>query len=246
MKTGLFLSYHFNQVVWSGLDWLFPPVCGGCNRPGSRWCAFCQQQVQVMTPPLCDICGLPLRKAGICPECRQSRPHFTQASAWLVYDGPIRHALHTLKYRRNISLGETLANAMADHINGLNWEVDIVVPVPLGRQRLRERGYNQVSLVAKPLAALKGWDFTSHSLVRLYETRSQVGLSLAERKRNVEGAFRAAAGKIQGKNVFLMDDVATTGATLSSCALALLQAGAEKVFGFTIAKVLPQHGFMIV
>jgi ComF family protein len=168
------------------------------------------------------------------------------ARSWVIYEGPIRHALHTLKYRRNISLGETLANAISEHLMNMNWDIDIVIPVPLGMKRLSERGYNQVALVAMPLAAKLGLEFSPRSLERSSETRSQVGLSAEERKLNVEGAFRAKPNGISGKNVLLMDDVATTGATLSSCASALLNAGAGKVFGFTIARVLPQHGLMMI
>jgi competence protein ComFC len=196
--------------------------------------------------PVCEVCGLPVEKEGWCSSCKRSRPHFTVARSWLIYEGPIRHALHTLKYRRNISLGETLSQVMAEGMGELNWDIDVVVPVPLGKRRLQERGYNQVALVAKPLAAIKKWDFHPRSVARINDTRSQVGLTADERKRNVEGAFRSESNGIKGKNVLLMDDVATTGATLSSCASALLEAGAKNVYGFTIARVLPQHGLMIV
>ncbi len=187
-----------------------------------------------------------MENEGICLSCQHSRPHFNLARSWVIYEGPIRHALHTLKYRRNISLGETLAKAMSAHLQKMDWDIDIVLPVPLGRRRLRERGYNQVALAAMPLAAILGWDFSSRLVERTSETRSQVGLSRDERKLNVEGAFHAQSMGIKGKNVLLMDDVATTGATLSSCAAALLQAGARNVFGYTIARVLPQHGLQMI
>ncbi len=166
--------------------------------------------------------------------------------SWLVFEGPIRRALHTLKYRRNVTLGDALAKYLVEYVTVLGWSVDLVVPVPLGRQRMYERGYNQVGLVASPLAALLGWRYSSQVLARVRETRSQVGLSVAERKENVAGAFRANAVPASGKTILLMDDVATTGATLVSCADALLKAGAQTVYALTLARALPHHGLQVV
>ncbi|HTX91976.1 MAG TPA: ComF family protein [Anaerolineales bacterium] len=166
--------------------------------------------------------------------------------SWLVFEGPIRHALHTLKYRRNLALGDALAQELRKFVDQLGWKVDMVVPVPLGRQRLKERGYNQVGLVAMPLAALNGWWYSSNTLSRTRETRSQVGLSVEERRANVSGAFRAKPALADGKVILLMDDVATTGATLSVCAEALKQSGARLVYALTLARALPRHGLHVV
>jgi ComF family protein len=166
--------------------------------------------------------------------------------SWLVFEGPIRSALHTLKYRRNLPLGDSLAQQMAPYVRAWNWPIDIVVPVPLGRKRMRERGYNQVALVAMPLAALNGWQYRPRALVRSRETRSQVGLNAEERRQNVADAFYAKPADVSGKVVLLMDDVATTGATLSACTEALKKAGAREVYALTIARALPHHGLHIV
>ena len=166
--------------------------------------------------------------------------------SWLVFEGPIRRALHALKYRRNMALGESLAQHMTGYVNTLNWPVELIVPIPLGKARMKERGYNQVGLVAMPLADIFGWQYSPHALARAKETKSQVGLSAAERKVNVTGAFRSDAAKVSGKNVLLMDDVATTGATLAAGAAALLEAGARSVYALTLARALPQHGLQIV
>ncbi len=166
--------------------------------------------------------------------------------SWLTFEGPIRLALHTLKYRRNMGLGDSLARQMASYARALNWPIEIVVPVPLGRKRMRERGYNQVGLVAMPLAALNGWKYVPQALSRVRETRSQVGLSAEERRENVAEAFRARAAEVSGKVILLMDDVATTGATVSSCAAALKESGAREVYALTIARALPRHGLNVV
>ena len=166
--------------------------------------------------------------------------------SWLVFEGPIRLALHKLKYRRNLALGDALARQLVPFVQGLGWPIDVVVPVPLGKKRMQERGYNQVGLVALPLAALGGWEYAPKALTRARETRSQVGLSAAERKENVSGAFHSNPAPVSGKTVLLMDDVATTGATLASCSKALLESGARGVYALTLARALPHHGLKTV
>ncbi|MFH1523550.1 MAG: ComF family protein [Chloroflexota bacterium] len=164
----------------------------------------------------------------------------------MIFEGPVRRALHTLKYRRNVALGDALASHLVEYVRELEWPVDLVVPVPLGRQRMTERGYNQMGLVARPLAAFQGWRYSPQTLTRVRETRSQVGLSAAERKENVADAFYANAVQVSGKNILVMDDVATTGATLASCADALMKSGARTVYALTLARALPHHGLQIV
>ncbi|MGE5073651.1 MAG: ComF family protein [Anaerolineae bacterium] len=123
--------------------------------------------------------------------------------------------------------------------------MDVIVPVPLGRKRLKERGYNQASLIARPLAVAMRIDFTTHALARVQETRSQVGLARRERNENVRDAFRATAARVHARAVLLVDDIATTGSTLSSCAEALYAAGARDVFAYTVSRAAPKHGLRI-
>jgi len=149
--------------------------------------------------------------------------------------------LHRLKYRRDIGLGEALAMQLAEFVRGLNWPIDIIVPVPLGKQRLQERGYNQVGMIARPLALVLGIKYAPRALYRQRETRSQVGLTKAERHDNVQNAFQALGIVVDRKTVLVMDDVATTGSTLSSSAEALLSSGAKDVYALTVARALPHH-----
>jgi competence protein ComFC len=158
--------------------------------------------------------------------------------SWTAFQGPIRNALHKLKYRRYIGLGDALAKPMVNFIDTLEWQVDLIIPVPLGKKRLRERGYNQASLIAQPLAAIMQWKYLPGALTRIKETRSQVGLTVDERKENVAEAFLADE-TAAGRNVLIFDDVATTGATISSCASALKKAGADMIYGLTVARAMP-------
>lgn len=147
-----------------------------------------------------------------------------------------------MKYRRNIGLGESIALQMIDFVRSLNWQLDVLIPIPLGKNRLKERGYNQVALVARPLAYLLGIQFEPDALWKTRETRSQVGLTISERSENVRDAYQADSKLVKDKSVLIMDDVATTGSTISACTAALRAAGAQEMFVLTIARALPHHG----
>jgi len=161
--------------------------------------------------------------------------------SWAVFDAPIQNGLHTMKYRRNIGLGEALAAQMVEFVNALHWNLDVLIPVPLGKKRLRERGYNQVALVARPLAHYAGIRYLPEALWKARDTRSQVGLNISQRQKNVSNAYRADERKLKGKSVLIMDDVSTTGSTILSCTDALLFAGAREVYAITIARALSHH-----
>lgn len=161
--------------------------------------------------------------------------------SWAVFDSPVQNALHTIKYRRNVGLADSLAFQMVDFVRSLRWDIDIVIPVPLGRKRLKERGYNQVGLVARPLAYELGLDYVPRALWKSRETRSQVGLTISQRRENVSNAYQANPSAVRRKSVLLMDDVATTGSTISACTDALLAAEAREIFALTIARALSHH-----
>ena len=225
---------------------MFPPVCGGCGCPGTRWCQDCQKKVQAIEEPVCTVCGLPQAHSGICERCEEKRPSFKLLRSWSVFEEPVRKALHRLKYRRDIGLGEALSNQMSGFVVQLEWPVDTLIPIPLGKKRLKERGYNQVAMVALPLSIRLGLDYYPAALARARETRSQVGLSAIERQKNVQNAFFADETKVSGRSVLLMDDVSTTGATLSSAAEALYASGAKEVYAITIARALSHHSLKLV
>ncbi len=147
-----------------------------------------------------------------------------------------------MKYRRNIGFGEAIAMQMLDFVRSLCWPIETIIPVPLGKKRLKERGYNQVSLVARPLTYQMSWAYAPQALWKTRETRSQVGLSASQRTENVRNAYQADAQAVTQKSILIMDDVATTGSTIQACTEALLCAGARNVYVLTIARALPHHG----
>lgn len=167
-----------------------------------------------------------------------SRPPYQALRSWAVFKDPLRSALHKLKYRRDMGLGDALAIPLARYIQKLNWDVEMLVPIPLSPQRFSERGYNQVALIASPLAKFHGWKYAPNGLQRVKHTRSQVGLKIDQRRENVQDAFRAHSSLIRGKKILLMDDVTTTGATLNSASKTLMEAGAQQVYAITVARAI--------
>jgi ComF family protein len=179
-----------------------------------------------------------MTRAELSRNCRQTAPQFNALRSWGIFDCPLRNAMHRLKYRRDIALGEALARHLIDLLENLDWSIDLVIPVPLGVARQAERGYNQSALLAKPLALACNLDYNPRSLLKTHDTPSQVGLSLEQRWANVAGSFGAVSKNVAGKHVLVVDDVTTSGATLSACAEALLSAGASQVYALTLARAV--------
>lgn len=238
-----FLLYH---ALWCALDWLFPPSCGGCSQPGYRWCNPCQRQIQRISEPICLYCGDPLEtkpmkvppSEQLCDDCQKHLPMYQALRSYGIFAGPLREALHRLKYQRDIGMGEALSKHLIELYNELKWDIDLVAPVPLSQKRVRERGYNQSALLARPLAYAIQKPYQPGVLHRSRETRSQVGLTAKERHENVKNAFTADEAKVNGKVVLVIDDVMTTGSTISACAQALRTAGASVVYALTLARAV--------
>jgi len=229
-------AYRLYRLAWAGLDLLYPPHCGGCGLIGSRWCSDCQNRSNIISGPLCQICGRKMRTAGVCVFCKQSPPPFSALRSWGVFEDPLRNAIHRLKYGKDLAMGEILTRPLIVLLESLAWVVDLITPVPLSKARLSDRGYNQSTFLALPLAYGCSKPYSSRALEKTRETRTQVGLSLVERRENVEGAFRAKTELVRDLRVLVVDDVATSGATLEECAAALKEAGAMSVYGMTLAR----------
>src|SRR5512145_2927503 len=132
------MGFYIYQWFWSALDLLYPPYCGGCGSRGSRWCQSCQQKTTKIKPPLCPRCGQSQATGSICSSCRRAPPKYTALRSWAVFAEPLRSAIHRLKYKRDIALGEVLSRHLISSLAATAWKPDMVVPVPLGLARLEE------------------------------------------------------------------------------------------------------------
>lgn len=231
-------AYHLYRWLWGSLDLLFPPTCGGCGQRGERWCDDCSRSVNRISNPICDMCGTPWELPGCCHRCMTNEPSFNALRSWAEYSGPVSEAIKRLKYGRDISLGLILAELLCELLEDMNWHLDLVMPVPLGVARLKERGYNQAALIAKPLALQIGLPYDIKALARVRETRSQVGLSFDQRSDNVKNAFQAKPDHVLHQRILLIDDVATSSATMDACSAALKKEGSVEVFGLTLARAV--------
>lgn len=229
--------FNAKRAWWSLLDLVFPPRCVHCQRVGERFCSACRSQIAYLPETICLHCGYP-KPAPITDECDQCRRVLfanVRIRSLAFHEGVLRAAIHSLKYRHQPELGETLATEMAHRWRDHFPRELVIVPVPLGTTRRQVRGFNQAEMLAQGLGARWRQPLLVAGLQRARETRSQVGLSAQERLANVTEAF-VASSLVQGQAVLLVDDVCTTGATLSACASALLTAGANEVWAYTLAR----------
>ncbi len=248
-----------DQAVQALLSTLFPADCRLCRAPLTRVarlpvCAACIDQIHRPGCRLCSRCGERLESEfaeGLCGMCRRVEPRFVRAAAYGSYDGGLRQLIHLLKYDHVHPaarvLGRMLAEAIADLTPGFSAgeagqgaSRPLVVPVPLHASRLRERGFNQSEAIARAaLTLLPGFELSTKVLARTRSTGSQTGLTRHQRRANLRGAFTVVGPEfIAARDVLLVDDVFTTGTTVSECARILLRSGASRVFVATVARVL--------
>ncbi len=239
---------------------LFPADCRLCKAPLANLsrlpvCPECLDHVASLTGPVCAVCGERLFGAGatatvpLCGMCGRAAPPYVKAVAYGSYDGNLRELIHLLKYERVLPAADALGGFLAVAMEGLGAELTarpVAVPVPLDKQRLRARGFNQADRIARAaLGRLRGhrgtWqqvELDTDGLRRVRPTQSQTGLTRHQRRANLRGAFAVAEPeRIAGQDVVIVDDVFTTGTTASECARVLRRAGARSVFVATVARV---------
>jgi competence protein ComFC len=244
--TGLSLknesALHLSNLFWTAMDWLYPPHCCNCEQRGFVLCSICFSQIDVLHGKLCSRCGYPIgRKKTLCAECRSNPPVFTEMRSWSAFSGVCRKAIHTLKYRQNIALGRILAKPLIEMIRKSDWQFELIVPVPLSRSHQRQRGYNQAACISRVVARELNIPHSTMILKRIKETETQISLDVNKRFTNLMDAFYAIPAKLNKSNVLVIDDVITTGATMQNCAIALKNAGAEKVYCLSVARTLLHH-----
>ncbi|MGH3146021.1 MAG: double zinc ribbon domain-containing protein [Rubrobacter sp.] len=216
-------------------DLFYPQRCVGCDRRASDvLCRACFDALPEVGRPSCARCGMPTAfETFVCEECKNVDFGFESARAPLRYEGAGKKLVHALKYHGYTRVvGRVAAPMMFGLLDG-RMRFDAVQPVPLHRSRLRKRGFNQAELLARGVA-LKLNAPVSDTLEVVRRTRDQVELSAAERRANVAGAY-SARGRTRGR-ILLVDDVFTTGATMSACAATLLGAGAGEVHALSLCR----------
>ncbi|MCK9557962.1 MAG: ComF family protein [Candidatus Cloacimonetes bacterium] len=220
---------------------LIPPVCSACHtrlaRGEKQLCTDCESKLQPYLSKGCPKCGAPVSN-GSCSQCREIGYTFEFVRSALSYQGPALSLVHDLKYNALSSPAGYLADKMAEAVEGSTVfdDYDYLVPVPLHRVRKRERGYNQSELIASKLAHKMGKSYLN-CISRTRYTKSQTTLERKERLKNLAGAFRVKnPAMVKGKRLILVDDVYTTGSTLSEASRALYAAGAAKVACYTATR----------
>jgi ComF family protein len=208
----------YRVVLKAGIDLIFPPRCVGCERVDSMWCERCAEELA----------------QTYYPQFVRPLPPFSGIISTAEHDGVIREAVQGLTYGNARIFASILGARMIHQLRVQNWTIDTIIPVPLHNSRLTERGYNQAQLLAEYVSQETDVPCLPSAVTRQRNTQSQVTLSADERRKNVQDAFHAEPQSLLHKKVLIIDDVYTTGATLSACADAILQAGAQAVYGLTV------------
>ncbi len=224
-----------SNLAQFALDIVFPIPCARCGREGGILCDECVDGLERLNPPYCLICAEP-GSGGLCRWCSGFPRGFDSLRSLFRFDGAVRDAIYRLKYKGERASAGNLASLMMNYLSHNPIEADTLVPVPSHPRRLRSRGYNQSALLAREIGKQSGLPVQEDLLVRIISYRPQVETeSQQERRDNVVGNFQRQADAT-GLAVLLIDDVATTGSTLSECGFALKSSGAVSVHALTLAR----------
>jgi len=235
------------SIKESLLDTLFPRRCVFCDsarvETKSFLCGECRESIRVISRPFCSQCGLPtpglaLQSNGLCGRCLSAPPPYMRARYGVYYEGQLREALIRFKYYAALSLGNTLSDALtaAFHRHYEATEFDVIIPVPVHRKRLFKRGFNQAVILAAKLSSKAMLPLDRRSLIKLMDTVPQARLPKAERVKNLRNSFGILDnGNVREKRILLVDDVTTTGSTITEATKTLLKAGASQVDALVLA-----------
>jgi competence protein ComFC len=219
------------------LDFLFPQWCVGCGGEGSFLCTSCRRSLPRIVPPVCTRCGRPYSGGRICPDCVEWQASIDGIRSPFRFEATVRQAVHRFKYDNLRALAKPLAELLSDYLESYPIPGEVLVPVPLHRKRLRERGYNQSGLLARELGRIMSLPVITDYLVRERHSPPQARTSTVEERRsNVLDVFTCRDNRLRGKQVLLIDDVSTSGATLDACAATVKQSGATSVRALVLAR----------
>lgn len=225
------------------LDIVLPPVCYVCGKPCSGkygLCEMCLEKIRRITPPACAKCGRKLHSdVSICGDCSVKNSYIEKGWCACYYEGSIKECIHLFKYNGYLGLVDIFRDITLDSVKR-NVEVkdaDIIVPVPIYSTKKRERAYNHAEVIARAISKNISIPVDSRNLKKIRWTKSQSELDRQKRLENVKGSFIVVdKNAFLDKNVILVDDVYTTGATINECAKTLKNAGVNKVYFLALAR----------
>jgi competence protein ComFC len=226
------------EQIRSALEIVYPLSCGGCGSAGSVLCQECKDFFRpVEETSSCSFCGTWLSAENVCGECTRKRPPFERGHFGFYFEGALREAVHSFKFKGRKDVGRALVRLLRPKLLHMQEAFDVIVPLPVTEKRLKERGFNQTFIIAEEISAVTGKKLVHQALYKTRETRDQYTLSRPERKKNVRGVFALRDGNVlKGKHVLLVDDLFTTGATAKEATKVLQAAGSRSVVLFALAR----------
>ncbi|WCR54703.1 MAG: Competence protein F-like protein phosphoribosyltransferase domain: protein YhgH [Bartonella clarridgeiae] len=237
-----------NKLIKRLITILYPPICHGCAKIVSAYgtiCSDCWKDLQFITKPYCPVMGTPfaydMGEGFLSGEAIQNSPPFSSLRSAVVHKGLARTLVTRLKYGDRLELASFMANSMIFAGHEIINDCDFIIPIPLHFRRFFVRRYNQSAELARYIAEKQKKPFKPGWLVRYRYTRPQVGLSAKERKMNVQNAFKVpnkVKKYLEGRSILLIDDVLTTGVTVTAATKTLKHAGARQVNVLTFSRVL--------
>ena len=246
-RPGAALLRVGRNIATNLADLIIPPVCLACHEPLSQHdtvCATCWTEISFIRQPLCDRLGLPLPfdtgPGSISAAAVANPPIYDHARAVAHYSGVMREMILAFKYGDTHNARKLFGRWLTSAGQELIDECDVIAPVPMHPRRLLTRRFNQAAILARELSRTTNLRYQPQLIKRTRQTTAQVGLSSAQRRRNLAGAFTVSSGQrryVEGRNILLVDDVITTGTTLNACARALCRAGAARVDAIALAIV---------
>ncbi len=233
------------QLFETAITFLFPAQCKVCEKNIGLesipyLCNGCWDSLEIVTPPWCEICGIQ-NVDGVCDVCATAPPRYGKLRTVAFYDAILQRIIHLYKFEKRRSLAKHLSDMMVNHIpNDCNLkEYDYILPIPIHKNRLRERGFNQSTLIAQGISNEIGIDICTDAIVRSRNTSPQSSLTRDARQTNVVGAFGIKnRNLIRGKRILILDDVFTTGATVNEAVNMLWNEDPIEIDVLTLARTV--------
>lgn len=226
--------------IKKALELLYPTTCIFCGEICKKGiCESCREKIVYIQEPLCKKCGKPIQsqEKEYCFDCQKRRVHYEQGRSLWLHEKPVSSSIYNFKYKNKRVYGEVYGRELAEQFGTLirMWKIDVLIPVPIHRKRMRKRGYNQAEIIARELGNRMNIPVDTSVIIRERETMPQKELGQKNRRKNLKKAFRLTGKRMRGKNILLIDDIYTTGSTIEAMAELLKKTKCEKIYFLTIS-----------